>query len=151
MTESQSIRDTRQYRIEYLNLIQGNVTRMAGNSALMKGFAASVMVAMLGMCTADSVKWYYIAIALVPLLAFVRLDIYYLQLERRYRNLYTLVAGKHVDWSHYALDLKHPELKAHKEKIYKDSGFFKTLFSVSIIQFYIWFIALAVVLIVFIA
>ena len=151
MAESRDYRDIRQYRIEYLNLIQGNVARMAGNSALMKGFAATMMAAMLGMCISDSVKWYYIAIMIIPLLAFIRLDVYYLQLEKRYRNLYALVAAKDVDWSHFSLDLKHPELKAHQAKIKANSGFFRTLFSVSVIQFYVWFIILAVLLIILIA
>lgn len=151
MAEANQYRDVQQYRIEYLNLIQGNVARMAGNSALMKGFAATMIAAMLGMCVSNSIKWYYIAIMIIPLLAFVRLDIYYLQLEKRYRNLYALVAAKDVNWSHFALDLKHPELEAHKMKIKENSGFFRTLFSVSVIQFYVWFIILAVLLIILIA
>jgi hypothetical protein len=72
MAEANQYRDVQQYRIEYLNLIQGNVARMAGNSALMKGFAATMIAAMLGMCVSNSIKWYYIAIMIIPLLALVR-------------------------------------------------------------------------------
>ena len=150
-TEKSLVKDSKQYQIEYLGLIQNNISRMAGNSALMKGFAATLVAAILGMCVSESVKWYYILAAVIPLFAFVRLDIFYLQIEKRYRNLYALIAEKQVDDHHFALDLKAPTFKKHKKAIYQDSGFFKTLCSVSVWQFYIWFIALAVALIIFIA
>ena len=124
---------------------------MAANSALMKGFAATVMASMLGMCVAESVKWCYIAATILPLLAFIRLDVFYLQLEKRYRNLYSLVIEKRAFNDYYILDLKNPALLKHKEVIYKDTGFFETLRSVSVLQFYIWFVILTIVLIIFIA
>jgi hypothetical protein len=136
---------------EYLGLIQATISRMAGNSAIMKGFAATLIAAMLGMSVAESVEWYYLLIAIIPLLAFIRLDVFYLQLERKYRNLYTLIAEKQVDCPHFVLDLKSPILKDHQESINQNAGFWKTLCSVSVWQFYIWFIALAVVLMIFIA
>ena len=139
------------YKFEYLNLIQGNISRMAGNSALMKGFAATILAAMLGMWLADNVKWYYIVVAFIPVLAFIRLDIYYLQLEKRYRNLYELVAEGKIGEHNFSLNLKGQTLSKHKELINKDSGFFKTLVSTSIWAFYIWFLVLVVVMIVLIA
>lgn len=142
---------SKHYKFEYLNLIQGNISRMAGNSALMKGFAATILAAMLGMWLADNVKWYYIAVDLIPVIAFVRLDIYYLQLEKRYRNLYNLVVEGNVEGHHYSLDLKGQALSRYKSSIYKGSGFFKTMFSTSIWAFYIWFFVLAVIIMIFIA
>lgn len=140
-----------QDHIGYLNLIQGNIARMAGNSALMKGFAATMIAAMLGMSVSESVQWYYIAISLIPVLAFIRLDIFYLQRERQYRNLYKIVAeNKYLNFK-YTLDLNSPQLKGHRDEIYKNTGFIKTMCSVSVWQFYIWFIALAVALIIFTA
>ena len=151
MAETSNIRNYEQEHIGYLNLIQGNISRMASNSALMKGFAATVMVSMLGMCVAESVKWCYIAVTILPLLAFIRLDVFYLQLEKRYRNLYSLVIEKRAFNDYYILDLKNPVLLKHKEEIYKDTGFFKTLGSVSVLQFYIWFVILTIVLVFFVA
>ena len=148
---SQNIRNYEQDHIGYLNLIQGNIARMAGNSALMKGFAATMIAAMLGMAVSESVKWYYIAVSLIPVLAFVRLDIFYLQRERRYRNLYNLVAENDNLNLKYTLNLRSSKLENYKNTIYKDTGFVKTMCSVSIWQFYIWFIALAVAIIFFIA
>jgi hypothetical protein len=140
-----------QDHIGYLNLIQGNIARMAGNSALMKGCAARMIAAMLGMAVSESAKWYYIAISLVPVLAFIRLDIFYLQRERRYRNLYNLVAENTYLDLKYTLDLRSDKLQEYKDTIYKNSSFIKTMCSVSVWQFYIWFVALAVALIIFIA
>lgn len=142
---------SKHYKFEYLNLIQGNISRMAGNSALMKGFAATILAAMLGMWLSDNVKWYYIPVALIPVIAFIRLDIYYLQLEKRYRNLYSLVIGGTIEGHHYTLDLKGQALSMYKKMIYNGSGLFKTLFSTSILSFYIWFFALAVIIMIFIA
>ena len=140
-----------QDHIGYLNLIQGNIARMAGNSALMKGFAATMIAAVLGMSVSESVQWYYIAISMIPVLAFIRLDIFYLQRERQYRNLYNIVAeNKYLNFK-YTLDLNSPQLKGYRDAIYKNTGFIKTMCSVSVWQFYIWFIALAVALIIFTA
>lgn len=145
-----SVKDQGQIRADYLGLIQGNISRMAGNSAIMKGFAAAFMAAILEMSVAESVKWYYILAAAIPLIAFVRLDIYYLQLEKRYRNLYSLVINKKINSNYYVLDFASPVLEKRKKELFKNSGFFKTMCSVSIWQFYIWFIVLIVALIIFV-
>ena len=146
---STPVRDKGLQQVEYLGLIQATISRMAGNSAIMKGFAATLIAAMLGMSVVNSVEWYHLLVAIIPLLAFIRLDVFYLQLERKYRNLYTLIAEKEVDDPHFVLDLKSPILKYHQESIKRDAGFWKTLCSVSVWQFYIWFVALAIVLMIF--
>lgn len=151
VTSENSSAQKKHNQIEYLGLIQGNITRMAGNSAIMKGFAATFMAAILGMSVAESVKWYFVLVAVIPLLAFIRMDIFYLQLEKRYRNLYDLIAEKKIEDHHFALDLKAPVFEQHQAEINKNSGFFKTISSISVWQFYIWFVALAVSLIIFIA
>ena len=109
------------------------------------------MASMLGMCVAESVKWCYIAVTILPLLAFIRLDVFYLQLEKRYRNLYSLVIEKRFFDDYYILDLKNPALLKYKDEIYKDTGFLETLRSVSVLQFYIWFVILSIILIIFTA
>ena len=137
-----------QQHIDYLNMIQSNICRMSGNSAIMKGFAATVIAAMFGMTVAECVEWYHLLIAFVPIFAFIRLDIYYLQLEKKYRNLYALVAVNAFNPYFYALDLKAEVFKDKQVELNKDAGFWKMLLSVSIGQFYIWFISVAVVLII---
>lgn len=52
-------------RASYLNLIQGVVSRMGGNSAIMKGGAVTTIAALYGMCVAECVKWYYLFVAFI--------------------------------------------------------------------------------------
>ena len=106
-------------RTGYLNLIQGVVSRMGGNSAIMKGFASTTMAAMFGMCVTECIKWYYLLTAFIPLIAFIILDVYYLQIERRYRNLYNLVADKKIPPGFLCLNLNDSYFDKFKSKINK--------------------------------
>jgi hypothetical protein len=136
-------------RASYLNLIQGVVSRMGGNSAIMKGFAATTIAAMYGMCVTECAKWYYLLTAFIPLVGFIVLDVYYLQSERRYRNLYNLVAEKEIPPGLLYLNLRNPYFDKFKSKINKNTGIFKTLFSISIIGFYSWLIAVGIAVVLF--
>ena len=136
-------------RASYLNLIQGVVSRMAGNSAIMKGFAATTVAAMFGMCVSECVKWYYLLTAFIPLIAFIFLDIYYLQAERRYRNLYNLVAAKEIPPGLLYLNLRHTYFDKFKSKINKNTGILETMFSISTLGFYVWLIAVGIVVVLF--
>lgn len=80
--------DKDEIQLAYLNLIQGIVSRMGANSAIMKGFAATIIAAMYGMCVVECVKWYYLMVAFIPLIAFIILDVYYLRCERRYHLVF---------------------------------------------------------------
>lgn len=136
-------------RTSYLNLIQGVVSRMGGNSAIMKGFAATTIAAMYGMCVAECVKWHHLLTAFIPLIAFIVLDVYYLRLERRYRNLYNLVAEKEIHPGLLYLNLRHPYFAKFESEINKNAGIFKTLFSISIIGFYAWLIVVGIAVVLF--
>ena len=124
---------------------------MAGNSALMKGFAATFLAAIFGMAVAGDIKWQYLLIATLPIVGFIGLDVYYLQLEKRYRNLYRLITEGKLHRYNFELDLNAPVFEKFEDEIKKDTDFFKTLFSVSVWSFYIWFIGVAISLICLIA
>lgn len=128
---------------DYLNMIQGIINRMAGNSALMKGFAATVFAALLAVAKEE---WYYTGLSILPLLGFVILDVYYLRLEKKYRNLYALVAEGKVKNTNYTLDLRNKVFRPFQKEINANAGVCKTLFSVSIGLFYIWFLVVAIIL-----
>lgn len=147
------VKDIDESYFSYLTLIQGNIARMAGNSAIMKGFSATLIATLLGMFVSDDLEWYHIAIAVIPLISFIRLDVYYLQLERKYRNLYSIVAANQdlVIQFRCALDLKSPDLDEYQSQISEKAGFFKTLFSASVWKFYIWFLLFIATLIIFAA
>ena len=76
----------------YLQMIQGVITRMAGNSFLLKGWAVSLVTGLAALAKADGnddIAW----ISLGVLVVFAVLDAYYLALERAYRKLYEDQAG----------------------------------------------------------
>jgi len=74
--------------LEHLKLIQAVITRMAGNSFLIKGWAVTLVTGLAALAkTSDGnedVAW----ISLGVLLIFALLDAYYLALEKGYRDLY---------------------------------------------------------------
>jgi hypothetical protein len=78
-----------QARIAHMQMIQGIITRMAGNSFALKTLAVTLttgVVALLGAIKNPSPI--YTLAALLPILMFWWLDARYLQLERLYRRLY---------------------------------------------------------------
>jgi hypothetical protein len=78
---------------EHLALIQGVITRMAGNSFLIKGWTITLVAGLTALATDKSDRSFaWIAVAVV--IVFALLDAYYLALERAYRTLYAdVVAG----------------------------------------------------------
>lgn len=71
-----------------LQMIQAIITRLAGNSGTLKGFAITLMTALIGVSINTHRPEFafmgaYVAVALGLL------DAYYLSLERLYRNLYS--------------------------------------------------------------
>lgn len=147
-SSSTPIRVQNQEKLNYLQIIQGIVNRMAGNSALMKGFAATIFVGIYGMLLCDGIQKQHIIVALIPVIGFFCLDIYYLSLERKYRNLYKLVANDTVYTYYYTLDLKDKALDS--QMINENAGIMKCIFSLSILLFYSFFVAAGLVFIIII-
>jgi hypothetical protein len=86
--------------VELLKLIQAVITRMAGNSFLLKGWAVTLVTGLAALAKADGnqdVAW----ISCGVLAVFALLDAYYLALERAFRKLYDDKAASTADgdWS----------------------------------------------------
>lgn len=77
----------------HLNIAQSVIQRMATNSASCKGWSIAITSAIL-VLVADKSKPGYALIAFIPILLFMALDIYYLALEKRFRNSYNLFIDK---------------------------------------------------------
>ena len=71
----------------YLNILQGIITRMASNSSNCKTWCISLVSAIL-VVIADNNKPNYAWISLIPILLFFLLDSYYLGQERSFRVIY---------------------------------------------------------------
>jgi len=77
-------------RIEYLQMIQEPICRMSTISAIFKGFAATIVGGISAIAYNDVNLW-VLGLSFFPVIAFSALDIYYLQLERKFRFLYEQV------------------------------------------------------------
>ncbi len=67
-------------------ILQGIITRMAQNSFTIKGWAVTVIVALLAFANKDTER-YFALLAFYPSVAFWGLDAYYLMVERQFRAL----------------------------------------------------------------
>jgi len=72
---------------QHLEFIQGVITRMNTNSFHLKGWAITIVSALLALY-ANSSNTIYIFVAIVPAILFWFLDAYYLQQERKFRGIY---------------------------------------------------------------
>ena len=75
---------------KHLEFIQAVITRMAGNSFLLKGWTVTLAAALFALAAADA-RVAFAAMALFPALSFWGLDAYYLRQERLFRKLYDAV------------------------------------------------------------
>ncbi|MFH0733037.1 MAG: hypothetical protein V1773_15910 [bacterium] len=74
--------------ISHLNILQGIIQRMAGNSGSCKTWCITLVSAIL-ILVADKNKPQFTLIAVIPTLLFFSLDTYYLALEKGFRDTYT--------------------------------------------------------------
>jgi hypothetical protein len=78
-------------KIKHLELIQGVINRLAGNSFLLKGWTVTLTAALF-VFSAQDADLTFAFIAPFSALTFWGLDAYYLRQERLYRLLYNAVA-----------------------------------------------------------
>lgn len=78
--------------IGHIELLQGIINRMAGNSANCKTWAITVIVAVFAL--SDTEGWTRFFICLGATLMFYLLDCFYLGLERRFINLQRIFVHK---------------------------------------------------------
>ena len=75
------------YFIDYLNMIERVIERMANNCFQLKGWAVA-LVSIVGALTINGADSRIIVLLVLPLIAFWILDAHYLKLERKYQILY---------------------------------------------------------------
>ena len=93
-------------KIHHLEMIEQIIDRMAQNSFRLKGWAVTLITLVGAFAYQCPDKWYtFIALGLMPLIAFWFLDSYYLQLERQYRVLYNSVTLKNDSEIDFSMDL----------------------------------------------
>ncbi len=77
----------KQEKIQHLEFIQNIINRMNSNSFQIKGWMVTIVSALLALY-ASSHNVTFIFVASIPTLLFWCLDAYYLQQERKFRELY---------------------------------------------------------------
>lgn len=80
-------------KLKHLELIQGVINRMAGNSFLLKGWSVTLASALFALSAKDT-NPFFVYLAYFPCVTFWALDGYYLRQERLYRELYKEVARR---------------------------------------------------------
>lgn len=86
-------------KIKHLEIIQGVITRMAGNSFLIKGWSVTIATALFALAAKDANARFAI-LALFPTLVLWGLDAYYLRQERIFRKLYDNIRSlSDEEWS----------------------------------------------------
>ena len=72
--------------LQYLQMMQENITRMATNSLNAKTWMVTIVAAFLAIgCKINDLQW-WLLLALIPIIAFWYFDALYLKLERQIRN-----------------------------------------------------------------
>lgn len=72
--------------LQYLQMMQENITRMAGNSANAKTWLVTIITGFFALgCSIKDLDW-WLLLAIIPIIAFWYIDAYYLRLERALRN-----------------------------------------------------------------
>jgi hypothetical protein len=80
-------------KLKHLEFIQAVVTRLAGNSFLIKGWTVTLVAALFALGAKES-NPSFTALAYFPCILFWGLDGYYLSKERQFRRLYDAVRAK---------------------------------------------------------
>lgn len=92
-------------KLKHLDLIQGVITRMAGNSFFLKGWCVTLVAAILGLSSKDSNKR-FLAIAYYPIIMFWIIDGYFLFQEKLFRRLFDDVRKISEDNIDFSMDTR---------------------------------------------
>lgn len=89
--------------IAHLGFIQGVITRMGGNSFLLKGWSVTLVAALFALSAKDA-NSNFVLIAYFPVLVFWFLDAFFLHQEKLFRKLYEGVANGDISSDLFTMD-----------------------------------------------
>lgn len=81
----------REDRRKHLDHVSAVIARMASSSTLFKGWSVTIAGAAFGVAIVRD-SWYLMVLGLLGVAFFALLDCFYLENEKRYRDLYTAIA-----------------------------------------------------------
>lgn len=122
--------------LKEIDLIEDCIKRMASNSFLLKGWAVTVISALIGL-TAKTNNWKFgCVIAILVCLCFWYLDATYLKLERLYKRKYNWVIKNRPDNKEYAFNLNPSEKNMWLVTEKKDIHTVCVMFSLTLFPLY---------------
>lgn len=92
-------------KLKHLEFIQASISRVAGNTFLLKGWSITLIAAFFVLSAKDSDK-VYAFLAYYPVLIFWILDGYFLSVERRFRALYDRVRTMSTEDIDFSMDTR---------------------------------------------
>jgi hypothetical protein len=106
-------------RAKHLEMIQAVVLRLANTSFLIKGWGLTVLAGLFAIAAAKDSAREVLWVALIPMLAFAALDVYYLWLERIFRAHYRRVRAQpdKFDFDMDIHDLKRRPVESYWEVV----------------------------------
>ncbi|KAA0217034.1 MAG: hypothetical protein DYG94_01975 [Leptolyngbya sp. PLA3] len=109
---------------KHVELIQGVINRMAGNSFVLKGWTVTLVAGLFALAASGG-NWMYAALGLLPSISFWWLDAYYLRQERLFRKLHDAARRGELQGDLYSMNTA-----KYSESV---SGLFSTAFSKSVL------------------
>lgn len=97
-----------------LNIVQDIIKRMADNSFKIKGWAVTLVSAIIFLSDGNI---YQYSIAILPVVCFWYLDAYFLNQERSYRNLYNWLVENRPNTNDFRYDLNINRLDENNKNI----------------------------------
>ena len=92
-------------QLAHLKMIQAVITRMAGNSFLIKGWSVMLVAALFALAAANT-NALFVYLAYFPAFMFWALDAYFLRQERLFRKLYDCVRELDGSQINFSMDTK---------------------------------------------
>jgi hypothetical protein len=114
-------------KLDHLQMLQAVITRMAGNSFLLKGWSVTLVSALFALA-ADKANVYFVYLAYFPVAMFWALDGYFLRQERLFRRLYDRVRVLPENAIDFSMDTNCVEADVH--------SWVGTCFSLTLCVFY---------------
>lgn len=101
-------------KLAHLQLIQSVITRMAGNSFLLKGWSVTLISSLFALAAVGS-NPLFVYLAYFPAFAFWTLDAYFLRQERLFRKLYEHVALQSAPEINYSMNISPFEQEVERQ------------------------------------
>lgn len=105
-------------KMKHLEMIQGIINRMAGNSFALKGWTVTLTAGIFAIQGKEAGAFNYM-ITLVPIIIFWGLDSFYLSRERACRSLYKHVSNLGEDNIDFSMDTSIPACQNSNNKFGK--------------------------------